>query len=373
MNENSKFLFLATLLVGSPLVSQERTQPIPPASVACDQERLGRLLDRMELIFPDGPVTGLSILASLFVSRGEGRSYRGSEVRAEPTSHFPVIRRVIGQSDCVSDTERVMGFQLAVQEEQFLLNPERPPLDQFLLARVEPQTNSTSTRCLLQDDHRLRLGIGPDEKPFLSVLEINNITQVPAGRESQGAITSSSGASRNLRTSGLVAPCHDLLTEWDRRTFAVLERMLRPFSTFIADESLFYHDQEVAIFRGADPHTYRMDAYSIGKDPATGRGVPVGRSSYELTIGWDAAGRWTTGSVRLLARCSTEQVEDCSTFDGSAWLSIFPPILPDFGFRGDPTNAVFVGRGLEGLPESAPVDWADLLAETVWNRGTGRD
>ncbi len=267
-----------------------------------------------------------------------------------------------------------MGFQLSLQENQFLLNPERPPLDQLLLARIAPQTNSTSIQCLLPDDHRLRLGIGPEAQPFASILEINNVVQVPAGRVSQGAAASSSGASRNLSAAGLIDRCHNLLTGWDRRTFTLLERMLRPHGYFVdSDGSASYFDQEVAIFRGTDSHTYRVDAYSIGKDPATGRGMPVGRSSYELVIGWDDAGRWTTGTIRLMPLCIDTQARDCSTMEGPAWIFLYPPILPDFGLRGDPPNAVFVGRGLAGLAESATVDWADLLADTVWNGGVDRD
>ncbi len=364
--------------MGLPVAGQERTTSLSATQVVCDQNRLARLLDRMELILPDGPVAGFSGIPTLFVSESQGGVlYRGSEVRNESGSHFPPIPSALArrrpESDCFDTRERMLGYQLSVQPEQFLLNPDRPPLDQFLLARVEPQTNPTSIRCFLEDDHHLRLGTGPERQPFASVLEINNIIAIPAGRESQGAMPSASGASRNLRAAGLVARCHDLLTEWDRRTFALLERMLRPYTTFIADESLFYHDQEVAIYRGADPRTYRVDAYSIGKDTATGRGVAVGRSSYELVIGWDEAGRWTTGSIRLLPVCAVGQTQDCSTYAGPAWIFLYPPILPDFGLRGVPSNAVFVGRGLTGLAESAPVDWADLLAETVWNRGADRD
>ncbi len=352
--------------------SQEVAVPLSSDQVACDQRQLAGVLERMELLFEGGPVRGTSGLPTILASFGFGDVLvRGTEVRAELTSHFPPIRALSGDSDCLSDTERVMGFQLAVQPEQFLLNPERQPLDQFLLARIEPQSNPTSIRCTLPDTHLLRLGLGPTSDPFSSVLEINNVIQVPAGQPSQGAIPAASGASRNLRAAGLVERCHDALTAWDRRSFALLERMARSFSFFVADETVFYHDQEVAIFRGTDPHTYRVDAYSIGKDPATGRGVAVGRNSYEVVIGWDAQGRWTTGSVRLLPRCTEGQTLDCSTHEGPAWLWIFPPFLPDFGLRGDPPNAVFVGQGLPGIPSSASVDWADLLADSVWNRGIG--
>ena len=367
---------LVLLLAGAPLRSQQESSPIPHALVICDQDQLAHLLGRLELIFPKGPVAGVTTHPTLFISRGAGGIlFRGSEVRAETGPHFPGLRASpIPGSDCLDSTERMMGFQLSVQEDQFLLNPDRPPLDQFLLARVEPQTNPTSIRCRLPDDHRLRLGMGPASQPFVTALEINNVSQVPAGRESQGAVPAASGASRNLRSAGLVDPCHDLLSDWDRRTFALLERMLRPHSYFVdTDGSASYFDQEVAIFRGADPHTYRVDAYSIGKDATTGRGVAVGRSSYELVIGWDEAGRWTTGSIRLLPACAAGQTHDCSTHADPAWIFVYPPLLPDFGLRGDPPNAVFVGRGLEGLPESAPVDWADLLSETVWNRGAGRN
>lgn len=364
--------------MGFPTVGQERTTSLSATQVACDQNRLASLLDRMELILPDGPVAGFSGIPALFISEGSGGVlFRGSEVRNESFPHFPPFpfdpAQRMPASDCFDIRERMLGYQLSVQPEQFLLNPERPPLDQYLLARVEPQTNPTSTGCFLEDDHHLRLGTGPEAQPFASVLEINNIIQIPAGRESQGGVPAASGANRNLRTAGLVGRCHDLLTDWDRRTFALLERMLRPFTIFIADETQFFHDQEVAIFRGADPHTYRVDAYSIGKDPATGRGVAVGRSSYELEIGWDESGRWTTGSIRLLPVCADGQAHDCSTYTGAAWIFVYPPHLPDFGLRGDPPNAVFVGRGFRGLAESAPVNWADLLAETVWNRGELRN
>src|SRR6185295_4766288 len=105
---------------------------------------------------------------------------------------------------------------------------------------------------------------------------------------------------------------------------ALLERMLRPHSYFVdTDGSASYFDQEVAIFRGTDPHTYRVDAYSIGKDPATGRGVAVGRSSYELVIGWDEGGRWTTGSIRLLPLCADRQTRDCSAHTDPAWVFVY--------------------------------------------------
>lgn len=352
--------------------------PLSAGQAACDQQRLARLLDRMELILPDGPVTGRSGLPTLFVSEGAGDVlFRGSEVRNESVPHFPPLAAVRDlrhpHSDCFDVRERMLGYQLSVQREQFLLNPDRQPLDQFLLARIEPQSNPTSIRCLLPDDHRLRLGLGPEPQPFAPVLEINNVVQVSAGGTSQGAVSSAGAASRNLRAAGLVERCHDRLTGWDRRTFALLERMLRPYTFFVADETTFYHDQEVAIFRGPDPHTYRVDAYSVGQDPATGRGVAVGRSSYELVIGWDETGRWTTGSIRLLPLCIDGQARDCSTQTGPAWIFVYPPILPDFGLRGDPPNAVFVGRGLAGLAESAPVDWGGLLAGTAWNGGADRN
>ncbi len=360
---------LLSLLAAIPLVSQELTNPLLPAQVACDQDQLGSPLERMDLLIAEGPVVGKASHPTLFVSAGDGGlRYRGSEVRAEPIPHFPALSGgPVPDSDCLDSTERMMGFQVSVQERQFLLNPSRPELDQILLARIEPQTNPTSIRCRLPDDHRLRLGLGGAEDPFSFALEINNVVQVPAGRESQGSKPAASGASRGLRAAGLLDRCHDLLTDWDRRTFALLERMLRTHSYFVRDGSANYFDQEVAIFRGADPHTYRVDAYSIGRNPGTGRGEAVGKSAYELTIDWDASGRWTTGTIRALEPCQPGQSHDCSTQADPAWIFVYPPLLPDFGLRGDPANTVVVGRGVERAPTSAPVDWAALLAETAWN------
>ncbi len=353
-------------------LAQERTVRLGAEVVACNEAQLEALLERFELVQePNGPVGGFSPNPLVFVSEGRGAlRYRGSEVRNEAEPHGPLPFVAPGRSDCVDARERMMGFALIVQENQFLLNPERLPVDQVLLARIEPQTNATSIRCpqSLLDTHHLRLGLGSGSDLFSPLLAIDNIREIPKGGVSEGATPAASTASRALRQAGLLARCHESLTAWDFRTFVLLERMIRPYATFIADETVYYHDIEVALFRGEDPHTYRANVYKIGLD-AEGRGVALGRLAVEMVIGWDEAGRWTTGSARLLPPCLEGQSTGCSTEMGPAFVTFYPPILPDHGLRGDPPNAISVSVGIPGRPSEVAVDWGNLLAESVWNRG----
>ncbi len=124
---------------------------------------------------------------------------------------------------------------------------------------------------------------------------------------------------------------------------------------------------EVAVFRGADPHLYRLNLYGAGAG---------GRVAVAAVIGWDSDGRLTTAELRILPDCTDLPPEPGCTSrpatqrsDTRIWL--LPPV---FGGvepwrREDPRAvALFHDTEAPGIP-TATADLAALLAGTAWNGG----
>jgi len=130
----------------------------------------------------------------------------------------------------------------------------------------------------------------------------------------------------------------------------------------------------LTIFRGADPHTYRVNIY-VYQYLCSGTGCysTVGPLALELAVDWDSEGHLTTGSVRVLPRCRSGQVFDCTQAFMQFGVFILPPIFPGqeeeapAAFHGAPY--LYVAGINEPSPQvlSAPINWQRLLSGTALN------
>jgi hypothetical protein len=191
-------------------------------------------------------------------------------------------------------------------------------------------------------------------------LAINNFIEPSAGEEYNGFIANSTKQGRGLTADGLLTPCHNKLTDFDRHVVSILQRVARS-----SDLNEFLQpDTEVAIFRGEDPHVYRLNYYPIYQFLE-----PRGRMAVELRISWDERGRLTTAEAKISGACSTEGQIGCTSLNqrSLSWFLI-PPV---FGGTEYYNNSAVAQGGFYlwtvGPSEPRILDLQTLLAGTSWN------
>jgi hypothetical protein len=195
------------------------------------------------------------------------------------------------------------------------------------------------------------------------LLEINNF-EVPApGEPYNGFLANSTKPGRGLEQDGLLTPCHDKLTDFDRHVFALLQRMLRTVG-YVEEEQL-PGDIKIAIFRGEEEHTYRFTVYPLG---TPGLAPPLLHVAGELQLEWTPEGRITSGTMRFRPRCSGSLTLDCSSTTALVEVFLIPPVFggnelwPDEAYRH---SIGFLGEG--EITGPATYDFEALLAGTTWN------
>lgn len=334
-------LAAACLAGASPAAAQDLTRPLTTAEVECTELQLERLISRMEFFVPELPFAPVS---DLLVAPGDGEpSYQG------------LLATVQGEDG--SGPEWQLAFH--VQPVRSLLtNPERPPLGQVSLTREEPSSSLVPPGGAPQISVVLNPSLARPAPPELE-LAIDNVAE-PAGRGT------STRPGRGLAQDGLLTPCTDRLTAFDRHVFAVLQRIVRVQTQFFAGSFFAQSGSDIAVFRGADPHVYRLNAY----------GGASGKVAVEIVVDWTPEGRLTTAAMRILPQCPV--------------LAGLPGCTDRFAVRAVETRIRLVPPvfgGVESWQPEAPgsalvfhsthapwvaedtADLALLLAGSTWNGG----
>ncbi|HXU31648.1 MAG TPA: hypothetical protein VN851_13825, partial [Thermoanaerobaculia bacterium] len=214
---------------------------------------------------------------------------------------------------------------------------------------------------------------------------LNSTNAVALGSTGPGARPreAATGRGPGILNDSLSSACGGVLSDFDQRVFEILARTIVPSDAFLTlapprpcDGVPLPFGYTLAIFRGADPRTYRVNVYDYESsapedagpnDHANGLALAV-----ELKMSWDAAGRLTTGTARVLPLCRDGQDLDCTGRTGGLGLVFVPPIFP--GHEEEPPAAFHQAPYLNftGGPSAANVlattiDWTDLLKNTALN------
>jgi hypothetical protein len=334
-------LAAACLAGASPLPAQELTQSLTVAEVECTELQLERLLRRMDALVPGAPFVPVN---DLLVAPGDGEpSYQGLQATV--------------QAEDGSGPEWQLAFHLQPVR-SLLTNPARPPLGQVSLTREEPSSSLVPPGGAPQISVVLDPGLAQPAPPGVE-LAIDNVAG-PAGR------STSTRPGRGLSQDGLLTPCTDRLTAFDRHVFAVLQRIVRVQTRF-ALGSIVQAPSEIALFRGADPHVYRLNAY----------GGASGRVAVEIVVGWTPEGRLTTAEMRILPNCPALDGRPGCTDRFAVRLvetriRLVPPVFG--GVESWHPEAPGAAQVVHSTPVGTFItedtaDLAALLAGTSWNGG----
>ncbi len=324
---------------------QQLTRPLTAEDVACNERQLGKLLEHLsagkEIYLPP------QLSTTMWVSQGDvGGQYSGL------VSTYQGFRLGPGEIPPTNPYEHYLAFSVTGAKHPLFLNPARRPLPQVTLTRDKSESNLVQPGGYF--DIELSFGAGLLGAP----LRINNFAEPRQGEAYNGFLATGTASGRGLLQEGLFAPCHDKLTAFDQHVFAVLQRAVRtePMSEYFAP------DLEIAVFGGEDPHTYRLDFYSIYEEFE-----PRGRVSAEVTISWDESGRLGSGELRIFPACTVDGQFGCSNLR-NAGMSVFL-IGPVFGGRERYSIIQRAGFYLSDLGPSEPrsLDFAALLANSAWN------
>jgi hypothetical protein len=330
------------------MAAQELTNPLTTEEAACNEAQLEHLLQRMNAAEESyvTPQASTHLLVSYSNSVGfyDGLVATDQSFRVGP-----------GEIPPFPSYEHYLTFNINPGIRALLLNPARP-----MLAEVSLNREQSSSNLVTPEGH---FGLTLTLEPTLGggpPLTINNF-EVPAeGEPYNGFLANSTKPGRGLIADGLLTSCHDKLTPFDRHIFSILQRMIR------ADPVDFFRaDTKTSIFRGEDPHTYRINVYPIYE-----HFEPRGRMAVELKIAWTPQGRLTTGELIALPGCTVLRQAGCSALTWSSpWVRLIPPVFGghenySYGAVSDSVNFDWFA----GVP-SPPVtiDFQTLLAKTTWN------
>ncbi len=348
--------FSLALLLAVPVWSEGLTRHLTRADVDCNASQLDRLLTRLStgVIHLQEFQLPKTVIATYGNRLGfyEGLAYTNQLWRLHPVG-IP----------SPPTPERYLAFHLNPSIRTLLLNPARPPVGQIALGREQASSNLVAPGGF----YDLAVKINPTLNPAplaQDLLEINNFEIPLPGQPYNGFLANSTKPGRGLELDGLLSPCHDRFTDFDRHVFAVLQRLLR-MSVFVQEEQQ-YGDMNVAIFRGEDEHTYRFNIYPLGTP-----GLSLGQShaAGEIQLTWTSQGRLTSGTMRFFPECSGAPRLDCSATPAIVRAFLIPPIFG--GSELWPHEASLhevISGGTGGSVEGpATYDFEALLAGTDWN------
>ncbi|HBL29750.1 MAG TPA: hypothetical protein DD490_23180 [Acidobacteria bacterium] len=338
-------LILIALSGGPPLAAQQHTRPLTAEDVACNERQLGKLLERLsagkEIYLPP------QLSTTLLLSPGDATAqYHGL------VSTYQGFRLGPGEIPPTNPYEHYLAFTITGATRALFLNPARRPLPQVTLTRERSESN------LVEPGGYFDIELSFDAGLHGAPLNINNFAEPRQGEAYNGFLATGTTSGRGLLQEGLFAPCHDKLTAFDHHMFAVLQRVVRtePMSEYFAP------DLEIAVFRGEDPHTYRIDFYSIYEEFE-----PRGRVSVEVTISWDESGRLGGGELRIFPACTVEGQLGCSNLRNAAMsVNLVGPVFGGRERYSIIQRAGFYASDL-GPSEPSPLDFAALLANSTWN------
>lgn len=342
-------LALSPVLAAPPAEAQDGT--LTGTEVACNEGQLMDLLERMRVTHPAGVTNARSTTLFLTYSNQFG-FYEGLVV----SNQSPLTAANAG----AAAPETLLAFHVNPSVRRLLLNPERQPLDQVSLERED--TGSTFVAPNSPDAVILTLNptLASDQEAGNARLQINNFLMPATGQTCNGFLSTSIRPGRGLTQLGLTTPCHTAFTEQDRTVFALLQRMLRVQVGGAGGA----RDSEVAIYRGEEPGTYRIDIYPVAADGTTS----LGHAALVLTVETDGAGALTGGQLALLDACAGGATSGCSNAAVPIQVFLFPPVFAGTEVRLSSAATVTL-NATPGATGATPVevDFGQLLAGTTWN------
>lgn len=357
MIRNHLALFLGTVaLLVSTVGHAELTNHLTSSEVACNARQLDLLLARLSA--GDKVLTSQQLPKTAFATySNQAGFYEGLVLTNQDWRPDPVL------PSPPPTPERYLAFYLNPSIRTLLLNPARPPVGQIALGREQASSNFVAPGSL----YSLAVRINPtlsSAPPPQDLLEINNFQTPGTGQPYNGFLANSTKPGRELEVDGLLTPCHEKLTGFDRQVFALLQRMLR-LTTYIPEEEQ-YGDSEVAVFRGEEEHAYRLTIYPVGP-----RG-PQGHVAADLQISWTPEGKLTSAILRVLPACAGVVSLDCSASSAITHIFLISPVFG--GVEKWPESlrsneVVFYGPD-GGISGPATYDLEALLAGTTWNPPT---
>jgi hypothetical protein len=330
------------------VAAQPFSNTLTAEQVACNESQLQQLLQRLTLTRGTSGNHNRSLTLLLTYSNAFG-FYEGLAV----FNQTPL--RANGTVNA-TEAEQFFAFYINPSIRQLLLNPARPTLAQVSLAREISSSNlvtagaATAMTLTLNPTLAAQGGAGN--------LVINNF-QAANGQACGGLLAVDVKPGRGLIDAGLVTPCHTALTDFDRMVFSILERTVRVQATGSA-----LVDTKIAIYRGEQPFTYRIDVY-----PLSASGQLTGKIALQLTINVDAQGRITDGQLTILPPCVGIERSGCSNADTGLEVFLLPPVFGGVEARPVSAPSFSVVYQFGATPAPVVVDWTRLLSGTTWNQG----
>ncbi len=337
-------LILTTGLVAAQ--TSNTSNALTAGQVACNQTQLRNLLQRMTLQGTGSQSADLSLTLLTTYSNSFG-FFEGLAV----ANQTPFAVASAGSTR----PESFLAFSLNPSIRTTLLNPARQPLAQVTLVREETNSNLVASGSPVTLNLSLNPTLGADATSGL--LEINNLQL--SGSQCTQALSADLKPGRGLIQAGLTTPCHTLFTDLDRFVFEILERTFR-----VASSSNPAQDFKVAIYRGEDPFTYRIDVY-----PVNANGTLGGPIALLLSVSTDASGNLRDGLLQVLPYCITGQTADCSTASTvDLTFYLVPPVFGGNQVRLTSDISVSLSLPANGAPpQAAPVSFSLILGGTSWN------
>jgi hypothetical protein len=350
------FIFLmsasALLLFAPGADAAPFTNPLTGSQVTCDELQLERLALRVTLVQSASDFAHPSLL--LWRS-GPGRgSYAG----------LAVTDGINGGAGFLVRSETQLALDLVTAASGDPLNPARGLLPRATLVRRDQDSNLVTGDPFLTVTMALE-PVAVDLPPMIPIA----VNDLAAGTAS--AASSASAAGRGITVDDLTSSCENLLTPFDQHIFTILSRTVRvsqcAFSSCNPDGSAY----TITLFRGADPQTYRANAY-LYADLCGDNGcsyVLSEKVAYEFKMSWDATGSLTTGEVTVLPTCPGSPIA-CS-YGGGYPLFVLPPLWAGHAHQGQHLFDLGARVGNDN-PESplrpqAAINWQALLARSAWN------
>lgn len=316
------------------------------AQVTCNETQLRNLLTRLNLQGTGSQSDNLSL--SLLVSYSNPYGFFEGLAVANQTP-FAVA------SAGTTRPESFLAFSINPSIRSTLLNPARTPLAQVTLVREETSSNLVASGSPVA----LNLSLNPTlaANATSGLLEINNVQA--SGSQCSQELNADLKPGRGLVQAGLTTPCHTLFTDFDRFVFEILERTFR-----VAAPANPSQDFKVAIYRGEQPFTYRIDVY-----PVTSNGTLGNPVSLLLTLSTDASGNLSNGVLQLLPACAGGQTTGCTSQQSLALtFYLVPPVFGGSQVRlnGDvQTTLPLTAGATSATPVSFSFD--QILTNTPWN------
>lgn len=314
--------------------------------VSCNETQLRSLLQRMTLRGAGNQSDNLSL--SLLVSY------------SNPFGFFEGLA-VVNQTPFSVATagstrpESFLAFSLNPSIRTTLANPARQPLAQVTLVREETSSNLVSGNSPVA----INLSLNPTlaSGATSGLLQINNVQA--SGSQCSQVLSADLKPGRGLIQAGLTTACHTLFTDFDRFVFEILERTFR-----VAAPNNPSQDFKVAIYRGEQPFTYRIDVYPVSSNGTLGAPVAL-----LLSLSTDASGNLRDGSLQVLPACAAGQTTGCSNPQSVA-LSFYlvPPVFGGSQVRltSDVQTVLPLAAG-STTANPVPFNFGQILTSTLWN------